>query len=41
MVANGVYVTDYMKLGIMPHELPDEPAPDQVLVKTMACGLCM
>lgn len=40
MVANGVYVTDYMKLGIMPHELPDEPAPDQVLVKTMACGLC-
>lgn len=40
MLVQGVYVTDYMKLGIGQHELPDDPAPDQVLVRTMACGVC-
>ena len=40
MKVNGVYVADYMKLAIMSHEIPDEPAPDEVLLKVMACGLC-
>ena len=39
MLANGVYVTEYMKLGILPYDVPD-PKYDQVRVKTMACGVC-
>ncbi len=40
MKVKGVCVKDYMKLGIMEYEIPDEPAPNEVLVKTMACGVC-
>lgn len=39
MLANGVYVTEYMKLGIMPYDVPD-PKANEVRVKTMACGVC-
>ena len=39
MIANGVYVTQYMQLGILPYEVR-EPRYDEVRVKTMACGLC-
>ena len=40
MKVNGVYVKDYMKLDVMQHEIPNEPGPNEVLVKTMACGVC-
>lgn len=40
MKVSGVYVKDYMKLAIMEHEIPDEPAPNEVMIKTMACGVC-
>ena len=40
MKVNGVFVTDYMKLGVMENEIPDEPKADEVLIKTMACGVC-
>lgn len=36
MKVNGVYVKDYMKLDVMQHEIPNEPGPNEVLVKTMA-----
>lgn len=39
MIAKGVYVTEYMKLGILPYEVK-EPEYDEVRVKTMACGVC-
>lgn len=39
MQANGVYVTEYMKLGILPYEVA-EPKYDEVRVKTKACGVC-
>ena len=39
MMADAVFVTDYMKLGIMQKEIPEIKA-DEVLIKTMACGLC-
>ncbi|MEG0914054.1 MAG: alcohol dehydrogenase catalytic domain-containing protein [Oscillospiraceae bacterium] len=39
MKADGVFVTEYMKLGILPFEV-QEPKYDEVLVKTMACGVC-
>ena len=40
MKVNGVYVKDYMKLDVLQHEIPDEPGPNEVLVKTMSCGVC-
>ena len=40
MKVKGVYVKDYMKLDVMQHEIPNEPGPNEVLVKTMACGVC-
>lgn len=40
MKVKGVFVTDYMKLGVMENEIPDEPKADEVLIKTMACGVC-
>lgn len=39
MKANGVYITEYMKHGILPYEVGD-PKYDEIRVKTMACGLC-
>ncbi len=39
MLADGVFVTEYMKLGIMKHDVA-EPKGNEVMVKTMACGLC-
>lgn len=39
MLAKGVYVTEYMKLGILPYEVAD-PKYDEVRVKTAACGVC-
>ena len=39
MKCKGVFVEDYMKLGIRDYEVP-EMAADQVLIKTMATGLC-
>lgn len=40
MLVKGVFITDYMKLGIREFEIPDEPEADQVLVKTKSCGVC-
>ena len=40
MRTNGVFVTDYMKLGVQEYEIQDEPKANEVLIKTMACGLC-
>lgn len=39
MLVDGVFVTEYMKLGIQKTEVPEIRA-DEVLIKTMACGLC-
>ena len=39
MLADGVYVTGYMQLGILPYEVAD-PKYDEVRVKTTACGVC-
>ena len=39
MLAKGVFVEDYMKLGIREYDVP-EPKADEVMIKTMACGLC-
>ena len=33
MKVNGVYVKDYMKLDVMRHEIPNEPGPNEVLLK--------
>lgn len=39
MLANGVFVTEYMKLGIMQYDVP-EPKANDVMVRTKACGVC-
>lgn len=39
MLAKGVFVEDYMKLSIREYDVP-EPNANQVMIKTMACGLC-
>ncbi len=39
MLAKGVFVTDYMKLGLMDYDVP-EPKWNKVMVKTKACGVC-
>ncbi len=39
MKAKGVFVKDYMKLTISEQNVP-EPKADEVMIKTMACGLC-
>jgi len=39
MLANGVFVTEHMKLGIMQHDVP-EPLANELVIKTKACGLC-
>ena len=39
MLAKGVFVEDYMKLSIREYDVP-EPTATQVMIKTMACGLC-
>lgn len=39
MLAKGVFVEDYMKLGIREFDVP-EPRGNEVMIKTMACGLC-
>ena len=39
MKTKSVFVKDYMKLTVMERELPEIKA-NEVLVKTMACGLC-
>lgn len=39
MKSKGVFVTEYMKLGVMEHEVPEIKA-NEILVKTMACGVC-
>ena len=39
MLAKGVFVEDYMKLGIREYDVP-EPKANEVMIKTMACGLC-
>lgn len=40
MKCEGVFITDYMKLGVGTLNVPDEPKADEVLVRTMACGVC-
>lgn len=39
MLAKGVFVEDYMKLSIREFDVP-EPNATEVMIKTMACGLC-
>lgn len=39
MLRDGVFVTENMKLGIMQYDV-QEPKANQVMIKTMACGLC-
>ncbi len=39
MLAKGVFVEDYMKLSIREYDVP-EPGANDVMIKTMACGLC-
>ena len=39
MLAKGVFVEDYMKLGIREVEVR-EPKAGEVMLKVMACGLC-
>ena len=39
MSINGVFVIDYMKLGIMPYEVR-EPKANEVMIKVKACGVC-
>jgi len=39
MIAKGVFVEDYMKLSVHEFDVP-EPKADEVMIKTMACGLC-
>lgn len=39
MKAKGVFVTEYMKLGILDYDVP-EPQFGQVRIKAKACGVC-
>ena len=39
MIANGVFVKEYMKLDIMPYDVR-EPKSHEVMVKAKACGVC-
>lgn len=39
MLADGVFVKEYMQLDIMQYDVP-EPKFNEVMVKTKACGLC-
>lgn len=39
MKAKGIYVNDYMELKLDEYEVP-EVGPNDILIKTMACGLC-
>ncbi|TAH64735.1 MAG: hypothetical protein EWM47_12020, partial [Anaerolineaceae bacterium] len=39
MLAKGVFVDEYMKLSIREYDVP-EPKANEVMIKTMACGLC-
>lgn len=39
MLAKGVFVDDYMKLSIREYDVPD-PKENEVMIKTMSCGLC-
>lgn len=39
MLAKGVFVEKYMQLSIREYDVP-EPKADEVMIKTMACGLC-
>ena len=39
MLADGVFVKDYMQLEIMKYDVP-EPRFNEVMVQTKACGLC-
>ena len=39
MLAKGVFVTEYMKLGLMDYDVPD-PSFNDVMVQTKSCGVC-
>ncbi len=39
MLRDGVFVTEYMKLGIMQYDVK-EPNFNEVQIRTMACGVC-
>lgn len=39
MLAKGVFVTEYMKLGLMDYDVP-EPSFNDVMVQTKSCGVC-
>ncbi len=39
MKADGVFVKEYMKLDIMPYDVP-EPGFGEIMIKTTACGVC-
>lgn len=39
MLANGVFIKDYMQHDIMQYDVP-EPGYGEVMIKTTACGLC-
>ncbi len=39
MLAKGVFVEEYMKLSVREYDVP-EPKAGEVMIKTMACGLC-